>query len=116
MILTRARASSSPDSAGTAEVDRRSAPRCGNAARPGGGAAVFGDQPLEELQYPLFAAGAGVVFEFVDRAGEHRVIGSAGGGEANRRVPGRHSRLGGMEQLFVQLLARAQANELDLDV
>ena len=52
----------------------------------------------------------------VDRAGEHRVVGGARRGEAQRRVGGRHRRLGIVEQLLVQLLAGPQADELDLDV
>ena len=86
------------------------------AAGPAGGRAIFRHQPVQQIEHPRLAAGARLLLELVDRAGQHRVVGGARRGEAERRVAGRHRRFGGVEQLLVQLLAGAQPDIADRDV
>src|ERR1043166_2720981 len=61
-------------------------------------------------------AGAHLLLQFIDRAGEDGVIGGAGRRRTQGRVLGRHRRLGGVEQRLVQFLAGPQADKADFDV
>src|SRR2546423_1383574 len=79
-------------------------------------AAVFRDQAFQERQHPRLVAGACLLLQFIDRAGEDGVIGGARRGEAQGRVFGRHGRLCGVEQRLVQFFARPQPDKPDLDI